>query len=158
MRKSIYLNKSISLHYDVVEKAEAGIVLFGWEVKSLKAGSANFKNAYVYYDQDHGEMLLQSAVVHPWKTAPETGRQEESRSRRLLLHKSQIVTMGSLAKRPGYTLVPSEVYVDDKGLIKVSLLVVKGKKKFQTKQKIKERDLNRQMQQEVKGQRNSWYN
>jgi SsrA-binding protein len=147
--KSIFSNRRAYFDYDVVDTLTVGIALYGWEVKSMKAGHLNFQDAYVQYDEN-GELILKSGLISAWKTAPLVSQDLQRRDRKLLAHKSEAVRIGELSRRPGYTMVVLSGSVSDKGIIKLELAVVKGKKKFQKKQKIKERDLDREMRQDLK--------
>ncbi len=149
MAEKIYINKRIPHDFDIIDTLEVGIVLKGWEVKSIKARHINMGGAYVDYDPEIG-LILKGAKVPSWRTAPRQGIEEEMRDRVLLAKNSQIQKLSGLAKRPGYTLVPREVYVSEKGLIKLIIVLVKGKKKFQKKQILKEKDLKRQVERDLK--------
>jgi SsrA-binding protein len=94
--------------------------------------------------------MLAGAKVRSWRTAEPQPEAMQTRRRRLLAHRQQAIKLNSMGKRPGYTMVPLELYINDKGLIKLQIAVVKGKKQFEKKNKIKARDLERQMQADLK--------
>lgn len=147
--KKLFSNKRAAHGFDVLDKIEVGIILEGWEVKSLKSGKIDMSGAYVEYTAA-GELLLVGARIPSWQFAPAQTPEAENRSRKLLAKKSQIQKLGGMAGRPGYTLIPLEGYTNDKGLIKLQIALVKGRKKYQKKQKIKEKDMERQMRRDVR--------
>ncbi len=115
----------------------------------MKAGSVNFRSAFINYTPT-GELILQGASIASWKSAPKVTLAEEKRDRRLLVSKAQALKIGEYSKRPGHTLIPLEGYINDKGLIKLSIALVRGRRKFEKKQKIKERDIQRQIERDMK--------
>jgi len=145
----LYNNKRISSIFTIIDKLEVGIVLRGWEVKSFKAGHVNMSGAYVAYTPA-GELWLRGIVVSPWKTAPSVSKEEQERPRKLLAQRKQAIKIGNLSMQPGYTLVPLEAYVNEKGLIKLVIALAKGKRKFERKQELKERDLQKQVDRDLK--------
>jgi SsrA-binding protein len=150
MARVLYTNKRGLRDYTVVDKLEVGLVLQGWEVKSIKDGRINMQGSYVYYN-DKNQLVLTGVIVPSWSSGKDQTEAEQKRDRLLLAHRRETDKLVGLAKRPGYTLLPSELYVNDRGMIKLQLVVVKGKKKHEKRQKIKERDIERQMQRELKG-------
>lgn len=146
--QNLFQNKAVGLHYQVADKLEVGIQLFGWEVKSLKAGRFNLSKAFVDYSPGEG-LYLREATVSVWPGAIGVASQV-NRPRKLLAHAREAAKMGMESKKPGFTLVPLSLYVNDRGIIKLQLALVKGKRKFEKRQVIKERDLKRELQQEMK--------
>jgi len=146
----IFTSKKLSRDYQIVDTLEAGIVLQGWEVKSIKARRASFHGAFVIYDFDKSLLLMKGLSVPAWTTAPKVSERDQKRDRILLTSKKEAIKLGLLAKQPGYTLIPKAVYVNDKDLIKVEIGVVKGKKKFEKKQMLKEKDIQRQIEMDMK--------
>jgi len=124
-------------------------MLYGWEVKSMKAGSVNFRNAFITYTPQQ-ELILQGGSISSWKSAPQVSNAEENRDRKLLVRKSEAIKIGEYSKRPGHTLVPIDAYINDKGLIKLTIALVKGRRQFEKKQKIKERDMQRQIEKDMR--------
>lgn len=147
--KPVFSNKKAYHGFDILDKLEVGIVLKGWEVKSMKSGRVDVMGAYVDYTAA-GELLLRGVKIAKWSTGAAVSPEEQSRSRKLLAKRSQAAKLGGLGSRPGYTLIPLEGYVNDKGMIKLVIAVVKGKKKFDKRQQIKERDITRQAQIDAK--------
>jgi SsrA-binding protein len=148
--QTVFSNKKVYHDYAIVEKLEAGISLQGWEVKSIKQSMGDFRGAFIITDLD-GSLVLKKANVPAWKTGepkPETARH---RDRRLLVSKKQAQKFAGLAARPGYTMLPLDIYVNDKGLIKLTIAIAKGKKQYEKKALVKEKDIVRQEQRERKG-------
>lgn len=147
--QQIYYDKNIAFHFEVLDKLEVGLVLFGWEAKSLKAGRFNFKPAFIDFTPDQ-QLVFKGAQISPWETAPRVGQDLQKRNRNVLAHRREALKIGLASKRPGYSLVPLEMFVTDKGLIKMIIALVKGKKRFEKKEVIKERDQKRQMEMDMK--------
>lgn len=145
----IFNNRKIAALYEVLDRLEVGIVLKGWEVKSMKAGHVNMSGAFVAY-APAGELWLRDAIISPWRTAGDVPQEEQGRPKKLLASKGQIERLGRQAQQPGHTLVPLEGYINEKGLIKLVVALVRGKKKFERKQQVKERDMQRQVERELK--------
>jgi SsrA-binding protein len=136
--KILSSNKKAYFDYEILDKYEAGIALLGWEVKSIKNTNFNITNAYIV-PRDN-ELLLVGMRVGILPGSFEQDKNKEIKDRKLLLKKSEIFAIMSKVKSKGLTMVPLEVYQNDRGLIKVALAIVRGKKKYQKKDKIKERD------------------
>lgn len=136
--KILSSNKKAYYDYEVLDKYEAGISLLGWEVKSIKNTNFNITNGYIV-PRDN-ELLMVGMRVGILQGSFEQDKNRETRDRKLLLKKSEIFTIMHKVKTKGLTVVPLEVYLNDRGLIKVAIAIVKGKKKYQKKDKIKERD------------------
>lgn len=133
------LNRKARHDYEILETYETGIVLLGSEVKSIKMGNANLKDSYA--DIDGGELWLYNFHVSPYKFASEKFNHMPLRPKKLLLHKREIAKLIGKTKEKGYTLVPLKVYTKN-GLIKVELALAKGKKLYDKRQSLKERELN----------------
>lgn len=141
-------NKKAYFDYEVLDKIEAGIVLFGWEVKSLKNGNANIVNAFIR--ERNGELFLMGSRIGLLPSSFVQEKLQETRERKLLLKKNQIQRLIDSLKTSGRTIVPLQVYANDRGLIKVEVGLVKGKKKYEKRQKIKDRDMKRDIDQQLK--------
>ncbi len=114
----------------------------------MKAGSGNFRGAFVTYTA-RNELVLQGGTIPSWKSAPQVTMEDEKRDRKLLVGRSEALRIGEYSKRPGHTLIPLEGYINDKGLVKITIALVKGRRKFEKKQKLKERDMKRQMDRDL---------
>jgi SsrA-binding protein len=141
-RKTITSNRRARRDYEVIETHEAGIVLRGSEVKSLRAGQANLKDAYG--EIRDGELWLENAHIAPYQFAREGGHQPE-RSRKLLMHRREIDRMAGRVAEKGLTIVPLSLYWSD-GRAKVELALAKGRRMYDKRQAIRKREEEREMQ------------
>ena len=139
-------NRKVRFDYDILDTIEAGIVLEGWEVKSLRAGNANIKGGWVRVRD--GEAFLTNTKIAAWKFG-ETSEQKTTRDRKLLLHKKEILKLEQQVLEKKVTLVPYKLYLE-KGKVKCEIVVGKGRKRHEKKQVLKERDLNREARQALK--------
>ncbi|MFS8130697.1 MAG: SsrA-binding protein SmpB [Candidatus Dojkabacteria bacterium] len=146
--KVLINNKKVYFDYEVLDKVEAGIVLFGWEVKSLKNGNANITAAFIR--ERNGELYLMGSRVSILASSFIQDKLLETRERKLLLRKEQIRRLIENLKTQGRTIVPLQVYANDRGLIKLEIGLVKGKKKYEKRQKIKDKDMERDINQQLK--------
>jgi SsrA-binding protein len=140
---SIVDNKKAYHDYFIEEKFEAGVALLGWEVKAVRAGRAQIKEAYVVVKD--GEILLIGAHVTPLISASTHVPAEATRTRKLLLHRKEINRLVGLVERAGYTLVPLNLHYS-KGRIKLDIGLAKGKKQHDKRASIREREWNREQQ------------
>ena len=141
----IVRNKKARHEYDIEETLEAGLVLEGSEVKSVRQGKASLDGAYCKVDRE-GEMQIHGMYVKPYEEAGPFGH-EPRRTRKLLLHNQQIQKWGQKAEREGYTIVPLALYFRD-GWAKLKIGLAKGRQKHDKRQSIKEREMERRMEQE----------
>jgi SsrA-binding protein len=139
--KSIARNRRARHDYHILETWEAGIVLAGTEVKSLREGKANIGDAYGIVRD--GEVYLINLHISPYERGGYSNH-EPDRSRKLLLHKKEIRRLIGAVERQGLTLVPLEIYFK-RGLAKVTLALAKGKKLHDKRQAARERDAAREM-------------
>ena len=147
--KIITQNKKAFHDYEVLEKIETGIVLTGDEVKSLRAGHVSIVGTFAHIHQ--GELNLLNCNISPYSHAYSKSDELARRTRKLLVHKRELVRIiGDISKK-GITLVPLKLYFNDKGKVKVELGLCKHKKAHSQKQELKERDINRQTRRELKG-------
>jgi len=140
---SIVENKKAFFDYFVEERFEAGLVLEGWEVKAIRAGRAQLKEAYVVIKR--GEINLIGCHISPLRTASTHVKPEPTRTRKLLLHRKVINVLMGRVERAGYTMVPINLHFN-KGRIKLELGLAKGKKQHDKRATIKDRDWNRDKQ------------
>ncbi|AHX11700.1 ssrA-binding protein [Neorickettsia helminthoeca str. Oregon] len=138
--KIIAVNKKARFDYSLADEFEAGIVLLGTEVKSLKYQSASLNEAFVAFRK--GELWLNNMHVPHYKPASRFNH-VPTRSRKLLVHKRQLNKISGIIKMKGLTLVVLSIYVNDKGLIKLKFATARGKKKYDKRQDIKDRDWER---------------
>jgi len=144
---SIVENKKAYHDYFVEEKFEAGIALEGWEVKAIRAGRAQLKEAYVIVKD--GEIVLLGAHVTPLPTASTHVRADPTRTRKLLLHRPEINRLIGKVERAGYTLTPLNLHYS-KGRIKLEIGLARGKKQYDKRATIKEREWKREQQRLVR--------
>ena len=140
---SIVDNKKAYHDYFIEEKFEAGLALEGWEVKAIRAGRANLKEAYVIVKG--GEIVLLGAHITPLASASTHVQADPTRTRKLLLHRTEINRLLGQVERAGYTLVPINLHYS-KGRVKLDIGLAKGKKQHDKRETIKERDWNREKQ------------
>ena len=138
---SIIDNRKAFHDYFIEEKFEAGLVLEGWEVKGIRAGRANIKEAYVVVR--NGEIFLLGMHVTPLASASTHVHADPTRTRKLLLHAREIATLIGKVERAGYALVPLDLHYA-KGRIKASIGLAKGKKQFDKREDEKKRDWERE--------------
>jgi SsrA-binding protein len=144
--KIIVTNRRARHDYHVLEKHEAGIVLRGTEVKSLRAGHMVLKDSYA--DIIGGELYLVGAHINPYEQGTAWNHEPE-RPRKLLLHKREIERLGAQVAEKGLTLVPLSVYFKD-GKAKVELGLCRGKQTIDKRRTIQEREVKREMDRAVK--------
>jgi SsrA-binding protein len=140
---SIAQNKKAFHDYFIEEKYEAGIVLEGWEVKAIRAGRTQLKEAYVIIRS--GELFLLGCHISPLPTASTHVNPDPVRTRKLLLHAEQISKLIGKVERAGYTLVPLDMHFV-RGRIKLEIGLAKGKKQHDKRESEKERDWQREKQ------------
>ena len=149
--KIISQNKKAYHDYDIFEKIEAGIVLTGDEVKSLRAGNVSLIGSFATIR--NGEMTLVNCRIAPYEKAYQKDEDAATRSRILLLHKRQILKLiGEIAQK-GITVVPLMFYLNDKSKMKVQLGIAKHKKAPSKKKELKERDIKRETSRAMKENR-----
>jgi SsrA-binding protein len=150
MKKSVKViatNKKAFFNYHILETYEAGISLLGSEVKSIREGRISLKESYA--ETRDGEVFLINCHISPYEAANRFNH-EPRRNRKLLLHRREIKRLTGKILEKGLTLVPTKVLINDKGKIKVELSLAKGKRTYQKKEIIKERDREREMRAEMK--------
>ena len=149
-KKLISSNKKAFHDYFIDEKMEAGIELFGTEVKSVRAGTVNLKDSYVSLRT--GEAILIGMHISPYEQGNIFNR-DPLRDRRLLLHKKEIMRLIGKTKEKGYSLIPLSVYFLG-SKVKVELGLARGKKSYDKREAIAERDTKRSMDRAVKAHMN----
>lgn len=144
---TIAVNRQAGFEYFIEERFEAGIVLEGWEVKSLRAGRLQLKESYVTLK--HGEAWLFGAHISPLTSASTHVNPDPTRTRKLLLHRSQISRLIGAVERKGYTLIPLTMYWS-KGRAKLEIGLAKGKQLHDKRATEKDRDWQREKQRVLK--------
>ena len=141
-RKTVATNRRARRDFDVLDTFECGIVLRGSEVKSLRAGQVQLKDAYA--EMRRGELWLENAHISPYQFARDGGHDPE-RSRKLLLRRREIESLVGKVHEQGLTLIPLSVYFV-RGLAKVELALAKGRRRYDKRQKLKEREQKREIE------------
>lgn len=144
--QTIAVNRRARYEYAIEETVEAGIVLTGTEIKSIRAGHVNLAEAYARIE--HGEAWLIGAHIAPYDQGNRNNH-EPRRTRKLLLHRTQIAELVGLTGQKGLTLVPMRLYIRG-GKAKLEIAVAKGKKAHDKRRSIAERDMRRELERENK--------
>jgi SsrA-binding protein len=137
---SIALNRKAGFDYFIEEQYEAGLVLEGWEVKSLRAGKINLSDAHVIIK--YGEAFLLGAQIQPLPTASTHSIPDSIRTRKLLLNRKELNHLIGSVERQGYTIVPLSLYWK-KNKIKIKVALAKGKKEHDKRDTVKDREWQR---------------
>ncbi|MBQ3220910.1 MAG: SsrA-binding protein SmpB [Clostridia bacterium] len=145
--KIIATNKSASFEYFIEEKYEAGIVLEGNEVKSLRQGNVNMNDSFCFLRE--GEACVKNMHIALYDKSDAFSTRDTRRDRKLLLHNREIAKIAGKINRQGYTLVPLKLYFKG-SLVKIEVALCKGKHTFDKKQAIAERDTKRSVARDIK--------
>jgi len=145
-RKVLVKNRKARFDYHLLETEEAGIELLGTEVKAIRAGRANLKEAHVHFE--HGEAFLVGCHISPYESAGYASH-DPLRRRRLLMKKRDIVRLAVKVKEKGYTVVPLEIVLDG-NWIKVSIALARGKQVHDKRETLRQRTLDREADQAMK--------
>lgn len=145
--KVIAKNSKAFFNYEIIDTYEAGISLLGSEVKSIREGRISLKESYAEIKE--GEIFLVSCHISPYESANRFNH-DPLRERKLLLHRREIKRLTGKIKEKGLTLVPTRVLLTDRGKVKIEISLAKGKKAYQKREAIKERDRDREMKAELK--------
>ncbi len=140
-------NKKAFFNYDIIDTFEAGISLVGSEVKAIREGKISIKESYV--DIKDGEVFLHNCHISHYEAANRFNH-DPLRDRKLLLHKREIKRLIGKIKQKGLTIIPTKVVINDKGFVKVEISLARGKKIYEKREAIKERDQERDMRAELK--------
>ena len=145
--QSLLENKKAHFNYEILEAYEAGLQLLGLEVKSLKSKNGNISGARVLIRGD--EAFVVGMDIPPYQSNNTPKEYERQRTRKILLHKKEIASLAGKGEERGLTIVPIKVYIKN-GRIKMEIAVVRGKKKFEKREKIKKRDIEREIGRSIK--------
>jgi SsrA-binding protein len=141
------INRKASHLYHFIQSFEAGIMLTGGEVKSIKTGNATMSDAYCAIE--HGEIWIKNFHITEYKQSNALDYLPK-RNRKLLLNKAEIRKIERKISEKGLTLIPYRIYLSDRGLIKVEIIVASGKKAFDKRESIREKDEKRNMERNFK--------
>jgi SsrA-binding protein len=148
MDKKIFSsNRKAYYNYEILEKLETGIVLSGYEVKSIRQSNISLVDSMVKFS--NGEAFAENIFVAPYEQiSTHIADYDAKRKRKLLMHKNEIKKMHAKVKEKGLTVVPLEVYIGSKGKVKLLIGLAKGKKAYDKKESIKKKDMAREMAKE----------
>ena len=145
---NISINRKARYNYEILETYEAGLVLTGTEIKSIRSGNANMADAYAH--ADGGELWVRN--LHIAHYAASSSNHHPTRTRKLLLRRSQIIELTHNIGARGLTVVPLKLYLKN-GLAKIELALARGKKRYDKRQTIIERDRKREADRAIKNRR-----
>jgi SsrA-binding protein len=148
MEKKIFSsNRKAYYNYEILEKLETGIVLSGYEVKSVRQSNISLVDSIVRFS--NGEAFVENIFIAPYEQiSSHIADYDAKRKRKLLMHKSEINKMHTKVKEKGLTVVPLEVYIGGKGKAKLLIGLAKGKKSYDKKEAIKKKDIAREIAKE----------
>lgn len=135
-------NRQATFNYELLDKYIAGIVLKGTEIKSIKEGKVNLQDGYCYVN--NGELFVKGINITPYAQGTHYNH-EPARERKLLLRKPEIRKLESKMEEKGLTLVPIRLFVTERGLAKLEIALARGKKQYDKRQSIKEKDIRREL-------------
>lgn len=141
--KTVADNRRAFYDYTIEDRVEAGIALTGSEIKSIRSGKVNLREGYARIER--GEAWLLGVHISPWSQAG-SAQPEPLRRRKLLLHRAEIVALGTKAAQKGATLVPLRMYLKG-GKAKIELGLARGKKKYDKREAIKKREMQRELEE-----------
>lgn len=145
--KIISRNRKASHEYHLEDRFEAGIVLMGSEIKSIRGNKINLRDGFV--QERDGELWLLGVHITPYEQGGAFGHTDPVRPRKLLLHKREIHRLLSRIRERGYTLIPTMVYLK-RGMAKVEIALAKGKRVYDKRESLAKRDADRQVQRALK--------
>ncbi len=136
-------NKRASFDYEFLENYTAGIVLYGTEVKSIRAGRASMSDAFCYFEK--GQLYVRgiNIALYAWGS---WGQHAPLRDRKLLLQKRELIHLQQKVKEKGLTIVAVRLFISENGYAKLNIALARGKKQYDKRQSIKEKDLRREME------------
>ncbi len=145
--KTVVTNRKARYDYEILSKLEAGLVLTGTEVKSLRAARVTMSDAYAQVEGD--EVWLKNLHINPYEPANRFNH-DPLRKRKLLLHRQEIRRLRQSTEEKGYTVVPLSIFFNERGIAKVVLGVARGKRAHDRRDTIKERDARREIARAMK--------
>lgn len=140
-------NKRATFDYELVETYTAGIVLTGTEIKSIRQGKASLADTYCIFEK--GELWVRNMYI-PEYFYGTYNNHNVRRDRKLLLNKKELRKLMRWAKEPGFTIIPTRLFINEKGLAKLNIAVARGKKQYDKRQSIKEKEDKRSMERAFK--------
>ncbi len=143
-------NRRASFEFDLLEKLEAGIMLLGTEIKSVRDGKVNIGDAFCYFRKEELWVRNLNIAVYAHGTFY---NHEPLRERKLLLHKRELLKLLAKTKEKGYTIIPLRVYISERGMAKMEIALAKGRKIYDKRDNIKSRESKRDIDRAMKGGR-----
>jgi SsrA-binding protein len=140
-------NRSAYHDYFIDDKYDAGMVLTGTEVKSLRDGRASFNDSYCYFNK--GELYIKSLHIAEYSHGT-VNNHDPVRERKLLLRKRELLKLEDKIKEKGYSIIPLRIFFSEKGFVKMEIGLGKGKKQYDKRETIKQRDTEREMKRYIK--------
>ena len=137
------VNKKAAYEYHFLDEYEAGIVLTGTEIKSIRKGEVNMSDAYCLFKR--GELIIKNLFIAEYKFG-NVHNHDPKRDRKLLLKKGELKKLEKKVKERGFTIIPYRIYLSDRGFAKVEVILGKGKKSYDKRETIKQRDQKRDME------------
>lgn len=147
--RTLVENRRANFEYIVIERFKAGIVLKGTEVKSIWAGKVNLSDAYCFFDKN-AELYVRNLHISEYPNAGKLNNHQPKADRKLLLKKRELRKLQTKVKERGLTIAPLELFLNERDLIKVEVALVKGKKSYDKRDSIKEKDMKRETQRSLK--------
>lgn len=135
-------NRKASFEYHFLDTYIAGIVLTGTEIKSIREGKVNLSEGYCYFN--HGELYIKQMHISPYSQGTHYNH-DPLRERKLLLKKSELKKLEAKSQESGLTIIPVRLFVNDRGWVKLEVALAKGKKLYDKRESIKQKDLQREM-------------
>lgn len=135
-------NRQASFEYELMDKYIAGIVLTGTEIKSIREGKVNLQDGYGYFN--NGELFVKGVNISPYAQGTHYNH-EATRERKLLLKRSELKKLEARSEEKGLTLVPTRLFINDRGFAKMEIALGRGKKMHDKRDSIKERDAKREL-------------
>lgn len=136
-------NKQASFGYELLDTYVAGLMLKGTEIKSIREGKVNLQDGYVYFAM--GEAYVKGINISPFTQGTHYNH-EAARDRKLLLKKSELERLRTKSEEKGLTIVPTRLFINDRGYAKLEIALARGKKTHDKRESIKERDIKRELQ------------
>ncbi|PHI19784.1 SsrA-binding protein [Lewinellaceae bacterium SD302] len=137
-KKIEFTNRKASYEYTFLDEVDAGIQLLGTEIKSIRAGNVNLRDAYCVFNKK-GELFIRSLFIAEYKQGNQFNH-EERRTRKLLLKRQELKKWEKKTKEKGFTIVPYRLYINERGFAKVTIVLAQGKKVHDKRESIKQKD------------------
>lgn len=136
-KKIEIINRKAAYEYEFIDELEAGILLTGTEIKSIREGNVNLRDAYCVFKK--GELFLRSMFIAEYKQGNQFNH-EERRTRKLLLKKQELKKWDKKVKEKGFTIIPYRLFLSDRGFAKIAIVLAQGKKVHDKRESIKQKD------------------